>query len=187
MRTSRPSSFRLALASIIAALALVVAPSLPAGAAPPTSPPGNSAGAKACQKGGWMQLAGSEDPFAGFVDQSSCVSYAAAGGALAPLQEQAVPYVDVTIAPYDGTSCRITMTLIGSADGVPVGVTVDVTRGGGVLQFRPILEAPSQTSFTGPLYAGDYLSGARANILDPNTYDEREPIDINFPTTVCGA
>jgi hypothetical protein len=44
---------------------------------------GNSDAAKACQKGGWKDLARAEDGL-GFKNQGDCVSYAARGGTLQP-------------------------------------------------------------------------------------------------------
>ena len=44
---------------------------------------GNSANAKACQKGGWMTWVREDQT--GFTNQGGCVSYAAQGGTLTPL------------------------------------------------------------------------------------------------------
>ena len=46
---------------------------------------GNSANAKACQKGGHAALATNEDPYTAFANQDACVSYAAQGGVLTSL------------------------------------------------------------------------------------------------------
>jgi len=44
--------------------------------------PGNSPNAKACQKGGWENLARSTDNSIAFSSEMECVSYAAEGGTL---------------------------------------------------------------------------------------------------------
>jgi len=46
------------------------------------APGGNSANARACQKGNWATLAPVEDPGTAFTSQDECVSYAANGGSL---------------------------------------------------------------------------------------------------------
>ena len=63
---------------LVAAAALVV--SLSVGVAPATAGGGNSANAKACQKGGWMNLQGSDGTQ--FANQGECVSFGAHGGTI---------------------------------------------------------------------------------------------------------
>ena len=46
---------------------------------------GNAPGAKACQKGGYVTLATSQDPYTAFANQDACASYAARGGTLTAL------------------------------------------------------------------------------------------------------
>lgn len=62
-------------------LGVAIAASL--GIASATAGGGNSANAKLCQKGGWMNLVRSENG-SSFANQSECVSYASAGGTLGP-------------------------------------------------------------------------------------------------------
>jgi hypothetical protein len=62
--------------------------------------PGNSANAKACQKGGWETLARTESPTVAFQSEEACVSYGARGGTLVP-HELPVPVVNVTMLAHD--------------------------------------------------------------------------------------
>ena len=68
----------IAVTTALAALGVTMA----AGAVPASAAGGNSANAKLCQKGGWENLVRSDN--SAFTDQSTCVSYAAQGGTLAP-------------------------------------------------------------------------------------------------------
>ena len=64
-------------------VAAVVAVSLSVGVATATAAKGgNSANAKLCQKGGWMNLQGSDGTQ--FANQDECVSYGAHGGTIVP-------------------------------------------------------------------------------------------------------
>lgn len=94
------------LATIIAVFLLTLT-TLGAGesalAKPAGNGSGNSANAKACQKGGWQSLARSEDPRFAFGKQGDCVSYGAQGGVIVPH----VPEVNITWTnnPYGVESC----------------------------------------------------------------------------------
>jgi hypothetical protein len=65
---------------LMAAAALVV--SLSVGVATATAGGGNSANAKLCQKGGWMNVQGSDGTQ--FANQDECVSFGAHGGTIVP-------------------------------------------------------------------------------------------------------
>ncbi|GAA3623089.1 hypothetical protein GCM10022200_01630 [Microbacterium awajiense] len=71
---------RFLVAIVAVALALVLAIPLTGAKG------GNSAVAKACQKGGWQQLASSDDPYTAFASQDACVSHGAQGGTVVALQ-----------------------------------------------------------------------------------------------------
>ena len=68
----------------VAALSVMASPALAAKG-------GNSAAAKACQKGAWQTLSGSADPGAGFASQDACTGHAANGGTLVALQTTTYP------------------------------------------------------------------------------------------------
>jgi hypothetical protein len=85
------------LAAMTAALLMLGLVSGAAFAAKPPAPgPGNSLSAKACQKGGYVNLIGSTGQI--FATQDACVSYAAKGGVLSP--KLAAPTIDVSVCEY---------------------------------------------------------------------------------------
>jgi hypothetical protein len=71
---------RIVLIVLMLLLALATAPA--AWAAPSGGGKGNTAAAKACQKGGWAGLVRSDGT--AFTSEEACVSYAAKGGTLQP-------------------------------------------------------------------------------------------------------
>lgn len=72
------------IALIAVMLLLSSSVSLTVVAKPSGNGSGNSANAKACQKGGWQNLARSETPWLTFNNQGDCVSYGAQGGVIHP-------------------------------------------------------------------------------------------------------
>ena len=90
---------------VVAAVTLAVVLSL--GVATATAAAGgNSANAKICQKGGWMNYQGSDGTQ--FANQGKCVSYGAHGGTL----QLITPTVTVTFSPtFDPNFCLITANL----------------------------------------------------------------------------
>jgi len=91
----------------VVAVAVTMAVALSVGVASASG--GNSANAKLCQQGGWMNLVRTEDG-SGFNDQGECVSHAAEGGNLS--QAQAPPSVSVSYTPnVDPRFCNVTVNL----------------------------------------------------------------------------
>lgn len=82
-------------------IALLIAGTLGFGALAGASAQGNTAAAKACQKGGWATLAPQEAPSAAFQNQDECVSYGAQGGVPVALVVSN-PSITVTMAPAGG-------------------------------------------------------------------------------------
>ena len=72
---------RLSSAALVGGLVVIVALTGVVAGGAQAANPGNSQNAKACQKGGWEDLARSED-YSGFSSEEECVSYAARGGTL---------------------------------------------------------------------------------------------------------
>jgi hypothetical protein len=121
--------------------ALLVLPFLLAisvGVATATAGGGNSANAKLCQMGGWMNLQGSDGTQ--FTSEEQCVAFAAEGlGTIVPK-----PSVSFTYTPTDGgTECLVMGTmshfapnteylalLTSSISGVGVVVTTDLSGAG---------------------------------------------------------
>jgi hypothetical protein len=103
---------------------------------------GNSYNAQACQKGGWQNLAHSEDPTSGFSNQDECVSYGAHGGKLVGLVPKA-PVITTVAGPsfgLDTSTCSVTVPYTQGIDTILYGVngvqqtpiTQDVTVTGGL-------------------------------------------------------
>jgi hypothetical protein len=72
---------------------------------PPVAAQGNSAAAKACQQGGWQDLKGADGTR--FKNQGACVSYAAKGGQLVPLE----PNITVTFTSTGPINCLVDVFL----------------------------------------------------------------------------
>lgn len=108
---------------------------------------GNSANAEACQKGGWEQLATSDDPFAAFADQDACVSAGAQGAVLVPVvTSHVVLHRDVSGFTFMGRSlCGVTATLVDPAPGT-TGFTFEVVYKNGVLLEGTVAGLSSSTS-----------------------------------------
>jgi hypothetical protein len=75
---------------------------------------GNSAAAKACQKGGYSTLAEAEAPGTAFASQDACVSYAAKGGSIVayvPVVERGIniSYTPTGVFPF----CNVVVSLTG--------------------------------------------------------------------------
>src|SRR6266700_1178818 len=103
---------------ICAALALTV------GVVSATAGGGNSANAKQCQKGGWVNLQGSDGTQ--FANQDECVSYSAQGGTLVSIP----PSVSVSFTPTSNPDyCFITANL--SHFTPNTGYSVDLSINGG--------------------------------------------------------
>jgi len=85
-------------------LVLCAALALAVGVATATAGGGNSDAAKACQKGGWMNLVRADG--SSFKNEGDCVSYAAQGGALTTRYAQARS----DCATYGGTFAQGTGT-----------------------------------------------------------------------------
>lgn len=81
-RHRRSSATAIGVLGVIVATSGVVATSAHA-------EPGNSENAKACQQGGWANLARSEDDSVPFPSQGECVSYGAQGGTIVPYAPKA--------------------------------------------------------------------------------------------------
>ena len=114
---------------------------------------GNSANAKACQKGGWATLARTEDPGTPFTSQDECVRYGARGGVLT-VYVSPPPSISVVIVPSVESECvaqvsgegfAANTSLSGRAfymtggDGNSVAVSVDTRSDGTFLYISPSL------------------------------------------------
>ena len=94
---------------LVAAAALTV--SLSVGVASASAGGGNSANAKLCQKGGWMNLVASDGTT--FASEQACVSYGARGGTLRPK-----PTCTGVTQTFDGTTTPAGWTVVNNT---PVG------------------------------------------------------------------
>ncbi|WP_062464123.1 hypothetical protein [Demequina soli] len=92
------------LARIAAIVVLLLASTMTlAGTADAKS--GNSFNAKACQKGGYLSLATSEDRYTPFASSDACTAYAARGGVIMDLKQPGVDvYVWLSRSPSDPAS-----------------------------------------------------------------------------------
>ena len=90
-------------------------------ASPDALAQGNSANAKACQKGGWATRARTEDPGAAFVNQDECVSYGAQGGTIVRLG--VTPRLTMTVRTvYSENTVSVIVTGVGLGRGSVVGL-----------------------------------------------------------------
>lgn len=175
MRSLRHLLARLA----VGAAALIIA--IFAMAAPAAAAPGNSAAAKACQKGGWTQLATTEDPYSAFPNQSACLSYAAGGGTLTSLRVS--PHADVAIGPFNGSVCPVTFTLEDGESGQWYRILAATNDGA---SFTPLLRDPGYLTFHGGLYAQWRIASAVAYEYDPLTNVSGDEIPVVLPaSTLC--
>jgi len=180
---SRARSFhvRMVVTAAIATLILIGGGSASAVAAP------NNDAAKACQKGGWMELSGAEDPTAPFVNQGACVSYAAKGGTLVLLQPPAQTLIRVTMAPFDGQYCPLYFEAVNADEDVYHHIELWASNDGVASDLGySVVFGPGVTSgWIGSLYAGYWLSESRARAYDPaaNTYGP--PLKVDMPTGVA--
>lgn len=177
----------LRLLLVAAVMAVTLGPAAAATAAPAKSPPGNSAAAKACQKGGWKDLATAESPTVPFTGQSTCVSYAARGGTIVPLESTPSTRLVVTVGAFDGTYCSVTMTLVNPEEGVWYYADVPVypESGGSIGSFRPLFPPGSPVATWFKLEQGSYMDGAQAGSYDLQNNSEIEPIAVEIPVTTC--
>ena len=108
---------------------------------------GNSSNAEACQKGGWEQLAASDDPFTAFVNQDACVSAGAQGAVLVPVvTSHVVVHRDVSGFTFMGRSlCGVTATLIDPGPDT-TGFTFNAVFNNGVLFEGTVVGVSSHIS-----------------------------------------
>lgn len=88
---------------------------------------GNSDSAKACQKGGWAQLAAAESPSFPFASQDACVAYGAKGGVAVPVLAAPIAHTEFTDPAGGGGyfTCDLRGWLTGDTAGI-VSVSVEV-------------------------------------------------------------
>ncbi|GAA3623082.1 hypothetical protein GCM10022200_01620 [Microbacterium awajiense] len=153
---------RFLVAIVAVALALVLAIPLTGAKG------GNSAVAKACQKGGWQQLASSDDPYTAFASQDACVSHGAQGGTVVPLIVETRSASQIQCEDdFDGAYTK--------GDGVARGTVWD-----GILLYRCTLPGANAMSLMGafsPLCFATTegvgiwrASAASGNVLECLTY-----------------
>jgi hypothetical protein len=147
---------RIALA-LCAGLALVV------GVATATA--SNSDNAKACQQGGWQNLARQDGT--GFNNQDECVSYGAHGGLLKP-KPPAVIAGSENFAAYDAGSqpTAFSWGTVDPADYAPGASTPNGGIGGSILVSGPYFNAFS-TGTTHFLFTGWYVNSAKVTFNSP--------------------
>jgi hypothetical protein len=153
-------------------LLLVGTTTVGAQARPAPPGPGNSAAAKACQKGGWQNLVTSEG--LAFASQDDCVAYAAHGGVLS-LKPVARGTLTATWTFTDGLSVSGSglvpgseVDLHGDQDGMPVApFAVGVVDANGTItwSFRPPCDL-RQVYFTGT----DLLGAVTSNTIPIGPY-----------------
>src|SRR5688572_747795 len=113
---------RLALFVAVLLLTLALVGSATSVSAKPGS--GNSANAKACQKGNFATLATSEDPHTAFATETACVSYAAKGGTLTAYVPPLSAGCSTLNDPgYDGSYVSIQTALLSFKAGETISVT----------------------------------------------------------------
>jgi hypothetical protein len=113
------------------ALALCAALALSIGVATATAAGGNSANAKLCQKGGWMNVQGSDGTQ--FASEDECVSYGAHGGTIVAIPAS----VTVSFTPTgDPDFCNVIVNLSHFTPNTQYSVSVSV-QDGGIFPFGP--------------------------------------------------
>jgi hypothetical protein len=88
---------------------------------------GNSDSAKACQKGGWEQLATAESPSIPFATQDACVAYGATGGVSVKVVAAPIAHTEFTDPAGGGGywTCDLRGWLTGDTTGI-VSVSMEV-------------------------------------------------------------
>jgi hypothetical protein len=150
-------------------VAAVVAVSLSVGVATATAAKGgNSANAKLCQKGGWMNLQGSDGTQ--FANQDECVSFGAHGGTIVPKPTCTAGSEDFS---GDADLSQPTTFAGGSIDGPyqgQGGIHVEGISWGGFfadgthLEFNGLSSAPFRLTFTNAV--GSVMLDEQADSFD---------------------
>ncbi len=134
----------------LAAIFALVMGALVFGTAASADTGGNSANAKLCQKGGYVNYARADGTT--FASEGQCVSYAAQGGTLVPLPDLRLNTKCITDAASHTLNCTFTVTNIGAGP----------TNGASIL-----LQSGMSTTTNGT-FASAASSGTCTFVNDPN-------------------